>query len=215
MVLGVAILTVATIDMVHQLWPKARIVFASISALGVALGLACIPCYYLHDRRRVAIANERRLHQARALQDENEDEDDGGLKERIVSILFPGYQVDEESLILKKDEDDGSACQDGEESEAISCAICLEHIAFSDLVVSGASCSHLHHRTCILQWVLHVKREKKQKDDKSASCPTCRSPMWTTEEYEKAAASIIVSTDDDDVALSTSVQESGDGTTTE
>uniref|UniRef100_A0A7S1VKQ7 RING-type domain-containing protein n=1 Tax=Grammatophora oceanica TaxID=210454 RepID=A0A7S1VKQ7_9STRA len=122
-----------------------------------------------------------------------EEEEDMELKGEILHTLFPGVLVDEESPVLKKKEDeevgsDPSCGVDGENDEGVTCAICLEPFASGDLVVTGASCSHVFHQPCILQWML--KKRRRRSSDEHNSCPTCRSPMWTDEDYEKAETAV-------------------------
>jgi len=130
-------------------------------------------------------------------------EEDEELKEEILRIMFPAKPLDEESPVLKATNDvetgvvggdklesaDGGGDGGGDDSD-VQCAICLEPIVPGDLIVSGASCDHAFHRPCVFQWLMAKKRRRDvaAEDDEHNTCPTCRSPMWTGQEYEKAEA---------------------------
>mmetsp|Transcript_4757 Transcript_4757/g.6622 ORF Transcript_4757/g.6622 Transcript_4757/m.6622 type:complete len:274 (-) Transcript_4757:193-1014(-) len=116
---------------------------------------------------------------------EMESPEDQELKEDTLRILFPGVPVDEESSILKDSGWESGASEALEDEFA--CAICLDAIVPGDLVVSGDSCAHVYHHPCVMQWLMKKRRGRYEKNDHN-SCPTCRSPMWTEEQYEKAEA---------------------------
>ena len=50
----------------------------------------------------------------------------------------------------------------------------------NDLVVSGASCNHFFHTSCVLDWL-----------DKHDHCPYCRQEMITTDQMKAAATKIL------------------------
>ena len=88
-----------------------------------------------------------------------------------------------------------------QEQNALSCAICLSDYGMScvlvfsvmrhvltnvcatvdgDIVVSGTSCSHLFHESCVFEWL--AKKEH---------CPYCREAMATPSEIRTAAEDIL------------------------
>jgi len=155
------------------IWPEARTVLVGSAVLCIAFGISSIPFYCLQDRTPPEQSNRRSVgvevsqQSASELENEQERQAAAEQKEKIVHELFPGFPMDEETLL-------GS----GSGRDHVICAICLEPVESGNLTVSGASCEHLFHRTCVLQWLT-------KRDDNT--CPTCRSPMWTDDQYEEAS----------------------------
>lgn len=60
------------------------------------------------------------------------------------------------------------------------CAICIDEYEEGDKVIVGDRCSHMFHRSCLLEWL-----------EKHDVCPYCRKAMMTSEQMREAAEDVL------------------------
>jgi hypothetical protein len=87
--------------------------------------------------------------------------------------------AEETSLDQQQQQQQQTSCLDDVHHET-TCAICLNEYEQGDLVLSGTSCSHLFHKSCVYEWLL-----------KHDHCPYCRKEMVTPQQMKQTAEQVL------------------------
>lgn len=82
--------------------------------------------------------------------------------------------------VKKKGDELYSGISQTDDTNEMTCSICLDDYDHDDVVVQSKHCSHYFHKECILDWLI-----------KSDQCPCCRVDMMSIDEVHEAASKVV------------------------
>lgn len=83
------------------------------------------------------------------------------------------------ATLESKKEENTSLATPGLADTEVTCVICLMDYADSDEIVRGKHCTHMFHKSCLMEWIGETQND---------FCPVCRDFFMTPTEFKEAAS---------------------------